>query len=248
MERMTGSQKPQAISLTAVKRALSEPRLAAYLRHPDEPLRAVLGRYRWNLALCMSLYPALGLLEVALRNNLHRALTDLHGTSAWYNSTSAFLTERGQKSVREAKEKLQDQNKPEDPDRLVAELTFGFWASFLSRDYERHLWPKLLIPAFPLMPKKDRTRSKVADRLKRIRWLRNRISHHEPIYRLEKPMELYDDLLEAISWLAPALLHMLPVGENFGDIYARGSVAYEIQNEGSELATQAPVQMSELRS
>lgn len=197
---MTAPQEQQEISPAAVKRALSEPRLAAYVRHPGEPLRAVLGRYRWNLALCMSLYPALGLLEVALRNN------------------------------------LREQNKPEDPDRLVAELTFGFWTSLLSRDYERRLWPKLLIPVFPLMPKRERVRSKVADRLKRIRWLRNRISHHEPIYRLEKPTELYGDLLEAISWLAPALLHMLPVGESFGDIDARSSIPYEIQNKRSDTA------------
>ena len=221
---------PPAISLAAVQRALSESRFAAYRTHPDEPLEAVLGRYRWNAALCMALYPALGLLEVSLRNNLHAAITGYYGTAAWYDLTPEKLAPREQESIRQAKNELRKQGKREEPNRVVAELNFGFWTSLLSKEYEQQLWPRLLIPAFPQMPKRARTRARVAERLHEVRWLRNRVSHHEPIYKLASLGQRYSNIHEAISWLAPALLRLLPVGEDFSEIHARGFTAYELRS------------------
>lgn len=202
---MIEPQEPPAISLAAVQRALSESRFEAYRTHSDESLEAVLGRYRWNLALCMALYPALGLLEVSLRNNLHGALARYYETDAWYDLTPEKLAPREQDSIKQAKNELRKQGKREEPDRLVAELNLGFWTSLLSKEYEQQLWPRLLIPAFPQMPRRERTRARVAARLHEIRRLRNRVSHHEPIYKLGNLMQRYDHIQEAITWLAPAL-------------------------------------------
>jgi hypothetical protein len=226
---MIGTQEPQAISLAALKSALSEPRLEAYRLRPDEPLHAVLGRYLWNIALSMSFYPDLSLLEVTLRNNLHRVISGYYRTAAWYDLTPTVLTFHEREAIMKAKAELQKQKKPEEPDRLVAELSFGFWTSLLSTAYEQALWPRLLSSAFPHMPRRERTRSKVAHRLHQIRLLRNRISHHEPIYRLKNLGQHHDDLQEAIRWLSPQLLRLLPVGESFRDIYARGCAAYEVR-------------------
>lgn len=225
---MTKHHEPQAISQAALKRALSDARLEAYQLYPDEPLKDVLGRYRWNDALCMSLYPILGLLEVTLRNNLHVAITGLYGTAAWYDLEPAVLTGREMDSVTRAKDQLRSQGKPEESNRIVAELNFGFWTSLMSSVYERRFWPKILVQAFPLMRNRERTRSNIADRLKVLRLLRNRVSHHEPICRMTNLVQIHDELLATISWLAPTLHQLLPIGESFRDVYARGAAAYEI--------------------
>ncbi len=224
---MIEPREPPAISLAAVQRALSEPRFEAYRTHPDEPLEAVLGRYRWNVALSTAIYPALGLLEVSLRNNLHRAIAQHYGTETWYDLAPGKLRPREQDAIKQAKNDLLKQRKQEEPGRVVAELNFGFWTSLLSKEYEQQLWPRLLIPTFPQMPRRERTRARVAERLHEVRWLRNRVSHHEPIYKLGSLVQRYDKIQEAILWLAPALLRLLPVGESFHEIHARGFTAYE---------------------
>ena len=217
----------QEISLAALRRVLSEPRLEAYRHDAAEPSSTVVGRYRWNIALSMALYPGLQQLEVALRNNLHVAISGSYGQQ-WYDSTPPFLTQRELQSVVAAKEELKKQMKPSDPNRLVAELRLGFWTSLVSRDYERLLWPHMLGKAFPYIPRRLRTRATISARLQDIRKLRNRISHQEPIFKL--PLQrLHVEILDTISWMAPALLRLIPVGESFEDIHARGPSGYELR-------------------
>jgi len=213
------------ISWAAATRGLSEARLTAYRTHPAEPFEVVLGRYRWNAELSMALYPALGLLEVTLRNTLHRAVAGLHGTDAWYDLGPGVLAEWEQKSVALAKDELRKQRKPDEPGRVVAELNLGFWVSLLSTNYEQRLWPKLLKTAFPYLPRSTRTRATVAGRFQEIRRLRNRVSHHEPIYKSKSLAQQYDNIEEAIGWMVPSLLTLLPIGEGFETIFARGPVA-----------------------
>jgi hypothetical protein len=188
---MTNPQEPPSISLAAATRGLSEARLEAYRAHPAEPLEAVLGRYRWNAALSMALYPALGLLEVTLRNTLHRAIAGEYGTETWYDLIPTKLASWEQKSIVFAKDELRKKQKPDEPGRVVAELSLGFWVSLLGTDYEQQLWPKLLKTAFPYLPRSRRTRATVAGRFQEIRRLRNRVSHHEPIYRARNLVQQY---------------------------------------------------------
>lgn len=224
---MAEGQEPQGISLSALMRVLSEPRLQAYRLDAAESPEVMVGRYRWNIALSMSLYPAIQQVEVALRNNLHRAASSLLGTDSWYDSIPQILTQREQDAILAAKVELSKQRKPADPDRLVAELTLGFWTSLLSRDYERHFWPRMLSSTFPFMPRRLRTRATVAGRFQEIRRLRNRISHQEPVFKMGLA-QLDADIREAISWMAPTLLKLMPVGESFTDIYSKGPGAYQL--------------------
>lgn len=220
-------QEPPTISLAAVTRGLSEARLEAYRTHPAEPLEALLGRYRWNAALSMALHPALGLLEVALRNALHRAIAGLYGTDAWYDLTSVALAPSEQKSIAQAKDELRKKQKPEESDRVVAELNLGFWVGLLSTKYEQQLWPKLLKIAFPYIPRSVRTRATVCGRFQEIRHLRNRVSHHEPIYKSKNLIQRYEDIEEAIGWMVPPLVTLLPIGDDFRVIFSRGFAGYD---------------------
>jgi hypothetical protein len=113
-------------------------------------------------------------------------------------------------------------------DDVISRLTFGYWVSTLSRDYEdvthkKLLWPNLLPHVFSNTPNKPK-RLKIEAALKRVKELRNRMSHHEPIwkfYQLDsdgkadytKPVyglntslnlleKAYDEVLTIIRWMS----------------------------------------------
>ncbi len=115
-------------------------------------------------------------------------------------------------------------------DDVISRSMFGYWVSFISEDYQdvtekRLLWPNLLPDIFPNYPYKHKL-DKIAKRLKNIKELRNRMSHHEPIWKfytietnntldyhqpiyglnssLSILLRQYDELLETIRWMSKA--------------------------------------------
>ncbi|MBM7112713.1 hypothetical protein [Archangium primigenium] len=176
----------------------------------------------------MSLYAPLGCLEVAFRNSLHEGLSVLKGTSAWYDLNPAWLSSRELDAIKAAKAELVKNNRPLDPGRIVAGLNFGFWTSLVSRSYEQVIWPALLKSVFPHMTRSLRTRHRVAERMHQVRNLRNRVFHHEPIWRWRDLPQKYSELKEAIGWFEPALLRILPGAHVFDEIHSRGPASFEV--------------------
>ncbi len=163
-------------------RALSTERLAAYRqRLAKDGNRNLFSHYAWNMALSESLYPVLQILEVALRNSIHSASCRHFGRDDWYNNHH-IIHPKDVGALDKAKEILTRQHKALDPGRIIAELNFGFWTSLMDKRYEQVLWHQLIKAAFPYMPKKIRTRRELSRRFNKIRRLRNRIFHHEPIW------------------------------------------------------------------
>lgn len=223
---MSNQARVQPISSALLTKVLSNVRLEAYRLASTDTTRMLLGRYRWNVALCMALYPLLGCLEVALRNHLHEAVARYIGTPRWYEDPSLLkVSEQGQ--VAQARKKLLERKRPVEPNRMVAELNFGFWTGLLRREYEQILWPRLLAAAFPSIPRKLRTRHFVADRMHALRKLRNRVFHHEPIWGLSDLPRRHAELRETLMWFDPALPALLPSQHTFEEIHAQGSLFYE---------------------
>jgi len=92
------------------------------------------------------------------------------------------------------------------PGKVVAELTFGFWVELLKSSNHIPLWmARNLRSAFPNAP--GLNGRMIHSRLKAIQLLRNRISHHEPV--LTSSNCLYDgvaflslsDVLECATWV-----------------------------------------------
>jgi hypothetical protein len=65
----------------------SEERLDGYLSHAkcNNSKTDALIAYSWNLELSQSLYPALQILEITLRNSLHQALSTTFRTKYWFD-------------------------------------------------------------------------------------------------------------------------------------------------------------------
>lgn len=128
-----------------------------------------------------------------------------------------------------AKNRLRKVSKTPTPARIISSMDFGFWTNFLSISYEdlsskALLWPNLLSCIFPNAPSHV-TRADIEIEFVRIKELRNRLSHHEaiwkfyyahphsvglsdynaPIYGAQASCSLlrkhYDDILKLIGWM-----------------------------------------------
>lgn len=179
---------------------LSKPRLESYKLKGDSELDALV-RYDWNLCLCEALYPSMQALEIALRNRLNDVLLREFGRNWMWDSQ---LFGRANDQIRRAEDQLTENSKIIENSRMVAELTLGFWVSLHNRRFERLLWQKsnVIQSVFPFIPAKVRNLNYIRPRLKQINDLRNRISHHEPVWRLSLLAE-HQLLQEALGWLSP---------------------------------------------
>jgi len=170
-------------------------------RYPgNEPKAAV--HYQANIQLSEALYPVLSVFEVALRNSLNRELTTMFGTADWYLHLSATAGLKDlNREITLAQKHITKRGEQISADKIVAELTLGFWTRLLNAEYEKILW-KDLRRAFPFIAKKDKTRHNVSSPINQIRNLRNRIFHHEPIaWNLTKLDSLHKDTLKVCGWL-----------------------------------------------
>lgn len=193
---------PETASIAKVAAALSAERMKPYLEHAEGDLSAAVRLYEWNLVVSGALYEALGILEVVLRNAIHERLMERHGNRPgyWYDDPAGILSDMAHKDVASARQRIRKLHRSETPGRVVAELSFGFWKFLLSRRYEASLWTADLRHAFPRL--RPQRRSLVYGALDELHALRNRIAHHEPIYRrlLERDAETTSRILE---WIGP---------------------------------------------
>jgi hypothetical protein len=118
------------------------------------------------------------------------------------------------KNVEAAKNSLQRQNKNIDAGRIVAELHFGFWNSLFYARYEQSLWRPLIKKVFPRMNPRLHNRNSISARLEKIRKLRNRIFHFEPVWYFNLK-ERHNEIIEVLSWIEPAMVEMLKPADRF---------------------------------
>ncbi len=139
----------------------------------------------------------------------------------------SILKPSEQENVSGAKAKLAREGKPLEVGRIMAELSFGFWTSLLDARYEQGLWPKLLKPTFPHMPRQIRTRKNLSRRLNRIRHLRNRVFHHEPVWHWQDLARQHSETIETIGWISSELRDTMRIVDRFPVVYDAGSTVYQ---------------------
>ena len=210
-----------------LRKAVSHERIEAYReRGTNGSDSNLFAHYAWNIAICESLYPALQGLEVALRNSIHHTIREDRGNNYWFDDRR-LIHERDRPLVDKAKAKLTRMNKPHDEGRVIAELSFGFWTSLFDSRYEQRLWPRYLKTAFPAMPRTIRKRKTLTKRLNKLRYLRNRVFHHEPIWHWRDLQEQHQMLLETTSWINPAMQALITGLDRFDEVYNNRVVPYE---------------------
>ena len=183
------------VTIRGMRAAMSDERFATYLRLAAGDRRRALQFYTRNVALGSAFHGPLQALEVTLRNAIHNAMTQVHGTP-WFENAPLRASERD--AVEKARQSLRREHKPHNPGRIVAEVNFGFWVALFAKKYDATLWRTVLHGLFG----RERTRGRLHDQLDRLRTLRNRIAHHEPI--LHRVLQAdYDELLWLLGRLSP---------------------------------------------
>ncbi|MRR07316.1 MAG: hypothetical protein EG828_10310 [Deltaproteobacteria bacterium] len=157
-----------------------------------------------------------------MRNSIHEAATNAFGTARWYESGRGILKRDEIKKVDKAKNDLTREGKQPDPGRVVAALTFGFWAKGLFKTcYEVSIWHRIINNVFPGVPRSQRTRRNIATELDALWNLRNRVFHHEPIWHFPDLDVKHAKIIDMINRINPPMLHLVSICDNFPDIYSR---------------------------
>jgi hypothetical protein len=204
---------------SGVEAALSVERLEPYSRACGGDLRAAVDLYVWNTAVSGAFYESLAYLEVGLRNALHDQLRRLAHRDDWWESPLLTLAPAAVDMIAKAK---RDAGRRADgkPGRVVAALQFGFWVGLVSSgrscNYEMILWRPALHRAFPGY---RGPRPPLHERLEKMRLLRNRVAHHEPIH--QRPLVAdHDDLLAVAGWISADFAGWIRSTSRFASVLA----------------------------
>jgi len=212
---------------------ISSPRLNTY-RSFFNPIGDVelLGCYLWSKEVAAAFFPLLQVLEITLRNAIHKEAHQRLGPY-WFDNVatrpSRHLSNAQQRAVNRHSRLIQSARddirrdlrlRPTAQvleDRIVAKVTFGFWTNLfnIAFDVNRNphaLWPALLRPVFPNAPQRARGRNTIQGKLIEIKGFRNKAFHHEPIWNIGQPVTVQDAMtrlndtkdliLEVVRWMS----------------------------------------------
>jgi hypothetical protein len=173
-----------------IESRLTAPRMGPYLAECSGDVDKTLALYSWNMKISAAFFADLGTAEVALRNAIDAKMRDRFQNasqpSPWYDQIR--LSTEGRDQLTQAKNRAQTgriRNRVTDPptqDDIVASLTFGFWRSLLTTQYQTIVWPTVR-SAFGDDPTRQApARLDIYEMVDQMGFLRNRIAHHEPIF------------------------------------------------------------------
>lgn len=253
---MPTSQNHKSRAVQALLGGYSSARLSNYRKFFRTQSDAeAIGVYQWNEDLSSALARLVGLIEIVMRNQFHHALSRHYPLGATGASTDWYrhirLSGKSLDSVRALTHENDGRGplktSPPNPDDVVAKQTFGFWPYVL--DVQRDMggnplpWGDILLGVLPGHRQTDRSywavrahRDALFARIDLCGRLRNRLAHHEPIWKLgklreetrprdgrepkvlahppRKPAEalarlqlIYDRLTELLQWLSPEVAH-----------------------------------------
>ena len=188
-------------------------RLGAYGSDNKDVL---LERYIYNLKLSEAFYPALSLLEITLRNRICNAIEKLIGKDWLMQELNKqnILADKEYKKLIESVNKIKKAGKKITNDRLISEITLGFWIYLCTKSYKPKLWDKkgFFELVFPNYANNGELRkiAPIQNDLLAILRLRNRIFHHEIILNGNKtPKEQYQLVLNMLHLLSAGMESLL---------------------------------------
>lgn len=192
------------VDIVAAAAALSAPRLSSYKRFflvsSDED---AYGIHRWNEALSGFIFKCVSTTEIVLRNRIHEVMSAHYGTAGWVGSRDWYNhIQLGPVSVQKIQEVTHicrrgrppaPRSPAPTPDDVISRQTFGFWTTIFEAQTDiagRSIkWPDLFPQIFVGHRQRVASywgvaqRDGVLARLKTCNNLRNRIAHHEPLWK-----------------------------------------------------------------
>ena len=169
------------------ERLISQQRLARYKAACNNDTRKTYGLYRANIRLSRAFLAVLSIFEVVLRNKIDLHYTAqfsaISGNPDWLLTSTlpgGFLTHNGcESSLNKVTTLYANLGSNYTHNKLLAELSFGFWKHlFAGRQFRAG--GSTLLGIFPNMPLHC-NQAFIYTKLSRINSIRNRVAHHEPI-------------------------------------------------------------------
>jgi len=166
--------------------------------------------------------------EIAFRNRIDKAIYTQIDTGwldeNWSKWSPHSVFEKSK--IQEAKNKIRNRRKPT-RGHLIAELPLGFWIALFNKNCKPLFWQKqgMFESVFPNFNQK-----KTIDRigiinphLDTIRFIRNRISHHEPIFDWSNGLDkAYFNLEALIKWISEDTYETVQSVSRFQEIWENG--------------------------
>jgi hypothetical protein len=140
--------------------------------------------------------------EVALRNSINRALVAKFGPDWWKEPAFTKLLDRERRADMDmVMRRLQKRGLAIITAQIVAGLSFGFWVGLLQPSFNPDVWSAHLKTAFPSLPANE-GRGTLFKYAGDVASLRNRISHHEPIFKRDLLSD-FGEMMKLLTWMCP---------------------------------------------
>ncbi len=173
-----------------IKNALSSPRIGTYeiATNAVSNLSGALALYSWNAQVSAALMTPLHICEVAVRNAVADALQSVYGPSwPWAPVFEQSLPNPPKGSGYSARRDLTaTRAKEATTGKVIPELKFVFWQKMFTGRFDDRIWNthmRTVLPHLDPTMTVQQLRKLIHDELEQLRGLRNRIAHHEPIFK-----------------------------------------------------------------
>lgn len=186
--------------IESLRPTISEGRLGTYLLASGFNSKRALELYVWNAQMDEAFHLPIQAVEVGLRNRVNTALIAEFGQDGWKDERLFKLLDEERKGdIAQVLRRIRNRRLAEETGQVVAGLSFGFWVGMLDGRYNRDIWSRHLRSTFPGFPI-DRNRKTLALAAGRVAFTRNRISHHEPIIKLDLARE-NATIMALLEWI-----------------------------------------------
>ena len=208
-----------------IEKSISQERLAAY-KTDGASNEVALARYIYNIELSKSLYPIINIFEVTLRNSIDNALKKFFKMQDWNDAIP--LTQTEQMMIDGAKSKIEQKGKVFSHARFISELTLGFWVALMGKKYNSQKFRAFMIKnMFHGCPSEQKSSASIQKNLAEIRFLRNRIAHHERISHWTDLKQKHDLILDLIRWMSHDMHKIAMHNDSFEAVYKNGTAPFE---------------------
>jgi hypothetical protein len=178
--------------------ALSKPRIGRFLLAAKGDREKALNLYKLNIQLSQTLFGLLSIFEVVLRNYIDEFYKKRFNDTEWLRAecgqggmfSHPLFAKYGFESRTKVLTTFAQLGKQYNHDRLVAELSFGFW-TYMFAPIQFMVGGQGLHKIYINRPK-GTTQKVIFNELDDVRSLRNRIAHHEPLC-FNKQHKIYTD-------------------------------------------------------
>lgn len=248
---------PDSALAPAILASLARERLRQFRRAvPNGDHRAVLDLYVLDSELASRFHALFRVVEVSLRETIHRALVAGFGPR-WF-SDQAFrsaLDQRTVAAVDDAVRAARPGGGTPPAGAVVAQMMLGTWVQVLApgarRRQEATVWQPVLAAAFQqgVAAGQVRTRAEVFELAQRVNWARNRVNHCEPVVfgfplpgqmtatrqrRRATPHQILDDARALVAAMSGPVAAWLDAWNDMDTLLASTQVTQALASQGRD--------------